>query len=73
MRNKLLALKQSDHGSFQEFFGVLLKKYMSPVTGFNYPLFLEDMNIPENVSVKEHCRKLGGGRAVALVEKLIFL
>lgn len=68
-KNKKLLLENADE--FRRTFGVMLQKFMSPITGFDIVRFDEFLGTPEGISTRDYINRKYGSKAVGLIERLI--
>ncbi|GEM_PF-2426731 len=68
-KNKKLLLENADE--FRRTFGVMLQKFMSPITGFDIVRFDEFLRTPEGISTRDYINRKYGSKAVGLIERLI--
>lgn len=68
-KNKKLLLENADE--FRRTFGVVLHKFMSPITGFDIVRFDDFLGTPEGISTRDYINRKYGIKAVRLIERLI--
>lgn len=68
-KNKKLLLGNADE--FRLTFGVVLHKFMSPITGFDIVRFDEFLRTPDGISTRDYINQKYGNKAVELIERLI--